>query len=202
MRPGLRDDLDLERRWSVADLDSIPEADDGTRYEIIAGRLYVSPSPHLNHQLICAGLIHVLMSWNGGAAGKGRVVVAADVVASEQDLVVPDVFWVSAEHLDRMGSDGRLHGAPDLVIEVLSRSTEARDRTDKVELYSKLGVGEYWIVDWRRRCIEVFRRDLVALRSVVLLTPDGVLESPNLPGLRMPLAGLFEAVIEPRRSAG
>ena len=84
----------------------------------------------------------------------------------EDTIGAPDVVWVSRERLSSvLAEDGKLHGAPDLVVEVLSPGpvNERRDREAKLKLYSQRGVREYWIVDWRQRKLEAYRRQEAAL---------------------------------------
>ena len=71
----------------------------------------------------------------------------------------PDVFWVSTENTNCvLGSDGRYwYGGPDLVVEVLSPSTEANDRGHKFQIYQKYGVLEYWMVNPEAKFVEVYR---------------------------------------------
>ena len=80
-----------------------------------------------------------------------------------------------------------------LVVEVLSPGArnEARDRHAKLGLYSRQGVLEYWIVDWRARAVEVYRRDGDGLRLTVRLSGNDVLTTPLLDGFACPLSELW-----------
>jgi Uma2 family endonuclease len=178
-------------RFTSADLEFLP--DDGKRYEIIDGELYVSRQPSFGHQVICFGTGVALDRWSN-ETGRGVVILAPGLIFAEDDDVAPDVVWISNEQLAlALESDGKLHAAPELVIEVLSpgSSNERRDRDVKLKLYSRRGVREYWIVDWLRRRVEVYRRVDAALSLAATLFGDDVLESPLLPGFALPLQDLF-----------
>jgi Uma2 family endonuclease len=178
-------------RYTSADLELFP--DDGKRYEIIDGELYVSRQPTLGHQVTCHELGVDLSIWNR-ATGLGVVATAPGLIFTDDNDVAPDMVWVSHERLaTSLQSDGHFHSAPELVIEVLSpgSSNARRDREIKLDLYSRRGVREYWIVDWERRQIEVYRRVDAALALAATLMPDDVLESPLLPGFALSLAELF-----------
>jgi Uma2 family endonuclease len=88
---------------------------------------------------------------------------------------------------------GHLTKAPELVVEVLSpgKRNEYRDRVAKLKLYSRRGVSEYWIVDWVRRLVEVYRREGDALKPAATLHADDALESPLLPGFSCLVSKLF-----------
>jgi Uma2 family endonuclease len=110
------------------------------------------------------------------------------VILAEDTAVAPDVVWVSAARLPLLlAADGKLHGAPDLAIEILSpgEATERRDRQTKLDDYWQYGVGEHWIVDWRRRVVQ----DMLALGQT--LQADDRIASPLLPGLAVPVKALF-----------
>jgi Uma2 family endonuclease len=181
-------------RWTSADLELLP--DDGKRYEIIDGELYVSKQPNWYHQLLCTELTIPIGQWCH-ATGAGYVVGAPALIFADDDDVAPDLVWVSRERLaTALAPDGKLHAAPDLVVEVLSpgSSNERRDREVKLKLYSRRGVREYWIVDWQRRQIEVFRRVDAALQLVTTLLEGDRLESPLLPSFTLPLEDLFAQI--------
>jgi Uma2 family endonuclease len=82
-------------------------------------------------------------------------------------------------------------GAPDLVIEVLSPSTEKRDRTVKLKMYAKFGVQEYWMAKEKTATAEIYRLQQGELVLVARLGKSGVLTSPLFPGLEIPLDEIF-----------
>jgi len=180
-------------RWTSADLELMP--DDDKRYEIIDGELYVSKAPHWDHQYVCSMLIQLLGPWSR-QTGLGVVNAGPGLIFGESDDVVPDLVWISKERLaTALGPDGHLHSAPELAIEVLSpgNTNERRDRETKLKLYSRRGVQEYWIVDWKRRQLEVYRREQAVLRLVETLYESDELRSPLLPGFVLPVVAIFPA---------
>jgi Uma2 family endonuclease len=183
--------LGLPTLWTSADLALIPE--DGKRYEIIDGELLVSTQPHFEHQHTCGRLFAVLDTWSA-RTGLGRATIAPGVLFGDYDNVVPDVAWVATDRLPALLDDaGHLTGAPDLAVEVLSDGADniRRDRELKRKLYDVRGVHEYWIVDWRRREIEVLRRTEGRLALVATLWAEDTLTSPQLPGFAAAVGELF-----------
>lgn len=181
-------------RWTSTDLLTMP--DDGKRYEIIDGELYVSTQPSWHHQYTCSVLIGELHNWNR-LSGMGQANFAPGLIFAEDDDVAPDLVWISNARLDvALAADGKLHSAPELVVEVLSpgRANERRDREAKLNLYSRRGVEEYWIVDWRQKQIDVYRRGESALDLVTTLRESDSLNTPLLPGFSLPLASLFQDI--------
>jgi Uma2 family endonuclease len=178
-------------RWTSADLESMPE--DGKRYEIIDGELYVSKQPHFYHQQACGTIYSALYNWSK-QTGLGRPSLAPGVIFADDDDVAPDVVWVSKERLAiTLWPDGKLHAAPELVVEVLSPGVpnERRDKEAKLKLYSRRGVSEYWVVDWRLREITVYRRQDAELRLIATMHEADVIISPLLPGFSCRVAELF-----------
>jgi Uma2 family endonuclease len=181
-------------RWTSADLERMP--DDGNRYEIIDGELYMSTQPHFYHQFVCSKFVHRLETWNE-EAGLGEVAIAPGLIFAEDDDVAPDIVWISNSRLAAaLRSDGKLHDAPDLVIEVLSPGSvnERRDREAKLKLYSRRGVSEYWIASWQTRTVDVYRRDEAGLKLVGTLGETDTLQSPVLPGFSCPVSVLFARI--------
>jgi Uma2 family endonuclease len=179
-------------RWTSTDLLTMP--DDGKRYEIIDGELYVSTQPSWHHNYTCVVLITELEIWNR-RTGIGQANHAPGLIFAEDDDVAPDLVWISHARRDiALAEDGKLHSAPELVVEVLSpgRANERRDREAKLNLYSRRGVEEYWIVDWRKKQIDVYRRGESALDLISTLREADILETPLLPGFSLPLATLFQ----------
>ena len=181
-------------RWTSADLELLP--DDGKRYEIIDGELWVAKQPHWYHQLLCLDIGMALQHWSR-QTGMGAVNLAPGIIFAEDDDVAPDIVWVSSQRLaTALGSDGKLHAAPDLIVEVLSPGTtnERRDREAKLKLYARRGVREYWIVDWQRRQVELFRRADMTLQLIGTLLDGDTLQSPLRPGFALPISELFARV--------
>ena len=140
--------------------------DDGARHEIIAGRHYVSAAPYLDHQRISRRIQFQLYE-QIELPGRGEVFNAPTAVQlSDHDVVEPDLLVVLAER-DSYLSARKVEGPPDLVVEILSPSSERRDRELKLRLYERAGVGEYWIVD------PIARQVVKYVRRETLLEPAG-----------------------------
>ena len=181
----------IASKFTSADLALMP--DDGNRYEIIEGELYVSRQLSYEHQYTCNRCGHLVEQWNE-QSGLGVVLQAPGVIFAEDDDVAPDVVWITRNRLERSVDDaGHLHTAPELVIEVLSpgRANEFSDLQAKLDLYSRRGVEEYWIVSWLERFVEVYRREKAALMLVAALKEPDTLESPLLPGFSCQIKDLF-----------
>lgn len=142
------------RRWTYEEFARLPN--DGNRYEVIGGELYVSPSPTRLHQRVVTNIGFELEGFVR-AHGLGELYVGPfDVLFGEGDYVAPDVVFVRKERKAILRNRG-VEGPPDLVVEVLSEKTAARDRKLKRERYAHFGVAEYWIVDPVARRIEIHR---------------------------------------------
>jgi len=178
-------------RWTTADLALFP--DNGNRYEIVDGELFVTRAPHWKHQKACARIIAGLESWSE-TTGLGETVPAPGIIFSDADNVIPDVVWASRERLAVLLDEaGHLTSAPELIVEVLSfgNENERRDRELKLKLYSSRGVQEYWIVDWQKQQVEVYQRQQAILQLVATLFPNDQLNSPLLLGFTLSVSRLF-----------
>src|SRR5918912_2128058 len=108
----------IAEKFTSTDLALMP--DDGKRYEIIEGELYVSRQPGFEHQFICGQLFRFFQEWNE-RSGVGVALIAPGLIFAEDDDVAPDVVWISHERLgNALDAAGHLHTAPELVVEVLS----------------------------------------------------------------------------------
>lgn len=178
-------------RWTTADLDLFP--DNGVRYEIIDGELFMAKAPHWRHQGTCGKIFRVLDEWSETDL-LGHASIAPGVLFGEADNVIPDVIWISNQRLAALVDDaGHLTGAPELVVEVLSPGVEneRRDREAKLKLYASRGVREYWIVDWRVRQVEIYRREHATLHLIATLFENDELSTPLLPKFTCMVARLF-----------
>lgn len=178
-------------RFTSADL--LLMSDDGKRYEVIEGELYVLRQPHWHHQFACGQLFRFLQEWSE-QSGSGVANGAPGLIFAEDNDVAPDVVWLSYDRLAAaLGEDGKLHAAPELVVEVTSPglANQQRDRQTKLKLYSRRGVQEYWIIDWQQQQVEVYRRVQAELALVTTLYRADALQSPLLPGFFCQVAALF-----------
>jgi len=181
----------IERGVTIDQLANYP-MDDGNRYELIDGELHVTTQPHWRHQFAALRLGNALDTWVQ-QTGLGLVLPAAGVIFAPGDAVAPDLIWVRQERLHLLDEDGKLHGAPDLAVEIVSSGTdnEHRDRETKLALYDRYGTPEYWIVDRFERRVDVYRRDTGSLSLVAQVQADEMLTSPLLPGFACLVETLF-----------
>jgi len=175
------------------DYDALPEQ---PRCELLFGRLYLTASPTPWHQMVALFLWRHLQSI-AEAAGGFASSAPLDVVLADHSVVQPDVIYVSAARLGILGK--RIEGAPDLLIEVLSPGSARRDRGEKLSLYAKTGIREYWIVEPEARHIEFLVNE--GGRFVVSLPAAGEYRSQRMPELHLDVAGFWREV-ESRYPAG
>ena len=136
------------------DVQQLP--DDGHRHEAIEGELHVTPAPSIRHQRVSQKLEQELLRLLE-APGHGIVIDAPVGVEfpSTGEGVQSDIVFVSSARTHII-ADAAIRGAPDLVVEILSPTTEQRDRGVKRKLYERQGVLEYWIVDLETETVEVW----------------------------------------------
>lgn len=143
-------------RWTADKVRALP--DDGNRYEVIDGELFVTPSPTLRHQDAVLEVASLLRPYVN-AHGAGHVLVSpADVIFDDGNLVQPDVFVTPLVGGRRPREWSEVKTLL-LAVEVLSPSTARADRRVKLRLYQRQHVPEYWIVDVDARLIERWRLD-------------------------------------------
>ena len=179
-------------RWTVRDLESLPQ-DDWLTHEIIDGELFISQPSHYKHQQVAGRIVIALNDWSK-QSGLGEAVFSLNVALSDDNDVIPDVVWVSHERLATTENEwGHLTELPELVVEVLSSEAQSirRDREVKLKLYSVTGAQEYWIADRFSKQIEVYRRENNRLVLMETLTNKDVLRSPLLPGFSGKVSQFF-----------
>jgi Uma2 family endonuclease len=161
---------------------------DGKRHELIDGVHYVTPSPFTVHQRIVGNLFFLMRSHLETHADGEVFGFPCDIVLTLFDVVVPDLFFVTQERLSII-TRKNVAGAPDLVVEVASKSTRRRDDTVKLALYERFGVREYWTIGPESETIRVYRRTGDRLeRALELRNESGsMLTSPLLPGMALPV---------------
>ncbi len=171
------------KRWTLEEVHSLP--DDGNKYELVRGELFVTPAPTRDHEVILALLTSVFVPYvaanNLGFVYRPRAVVRHDGSEVEPDLMVRAKNRAAIKDWDT-------EPTPILVVEVLSASTRRRDQVQKRTLYLDAGIAEYWMIDPERREIRVVRRGVadVVATDELSWSPAGA-EAP----LAVPVAELF-----------
>ncbi len=180
----------ISTKFSYEDLQHIPP--DRNRYEIVDGELFVTPSPITIHQRIVGNLYGHL--WNHIRKHRlGEVFVAPlDVVFTQSTVLEPDILFVSRARLHIIGKKN-LSGPPDLAVEVLSEASAKLDREIKPKQYALYGVPEFWRIDPDGKTVEVFRLKEGAYDLAARLEFGEMLTTPLFPGLRLPVASLWES---------
>jgi Uma2 family endonuclease len=157
--------------------------------ELIEGEVVVSPSATSQHQGVVGNIFEALSRW-AKATGAGKVFVAAlDVHLAWDTVLQPDVLFIATARLGILR--GKVHGAPDLVVEVLSPGTAAYDRGDKMRLYERHGVPEYWIADADARRVERYEAGPKGFRLAHMFAEGEVLVSALLPGFEVQVKDIF-----------
>lgn len=176
--------------WTYEDYLRLPE--DGNRYEVIRGVLYVSPAPAYKHQFVVGELAFALRSFL--KERRLGVVLEApfDVklpfgIASP---VQPDVIFFRTGNTPGW-EDKSFEGVPDLVAEVLSPKTRGRDRTLKLQAYEDAGVPEYWLVDPDERTVVVCVLKRGKHTELIRGGDGDEVGSSVLPGFRVNVSDLF-----------
>jgi Uma2 family endonuclease len=177
----------VDLRLTNADIEAMPE--DGNRYEVIDGELFVSSSPSLMHQGILTRIMAAFIRYLDRNA-IGEVYPGIGIIFDEYTGVIPDLVFATHGRMRKATAGGRFRAAPEIVVEILSpgASNERRDRHVKRNLYSVRGAEEYWLFDPETRSVEVHRqnRDVENMRGADELT------SPVLPGFSVPVSLFFE----------
>lgn len=176
----------LTRKLDYDDYARLP--DDGKRYEILDGELYVTPAPSPLHQRVSKRLQRKLEDYFE-ARGLGEVFDAPiDMILGRHDVAQPDILVVT----NPAQISGRgIEGAPLLVVEVLSPSTRRHDREVKMRRYAALAIPHYWIVDPEGRRIACHRLEGDAYRQILAGEGDTRLTPADWPDLTLSLADLW-----------
>lgn len=175
-------------RFKATDIWDAP--DDGYRYEVIDGELFLSPAPDWGHQR-SIGELHAYLWQHIRPLGLGEVVESpVGVVLDEETAVQPDLVYIARERLHIISERG-VDGAPDLVVEALSPSTRARDLGVKMRRYAGAGIPHYWTLDHHDRTLCAYRLGAGEYDLVATCGPGSVFEPELFPGLRIPVDDLW-----------
>lgn len=178
---------------TLADFDALPEGPPD--YEFEGGRLIDMPRPHARHQAILRELSTELTLYLRSHR-LGAVWPEIDVQLSRRRVYIPDLVFLSQSHVERYSPErGRIVGAPDLVVEIVSPASASRDRVAKFNAYREAGVPWYWLIDSQSLAIEEYRLMPEGYLAVARVAAGEIFRAQLFPELDVNLAELMgEAV--------
>lgn len=182
--------LPLRRQpLTAAEYRAMPESP--AKRSLFDGMLIEEPSASDEHQNIVGNLFSALFGFvRIHRLGAVRM-APLDVWLTEEEVVQPDVLFVSEEHRSIMRANG-IHGAPDLVAEIASPATRRWDRSAKRQRYAQRGVKELWLIEPDTRQVEIHRFAECPSGALHTLSSAREITSPLLPGFRLAVWRLFE----------
>jgi len=175
--------------WTYEDWLHFPN--DGWKYEIIDGVLYMSPPPAVNHQRSSLRLVRKMADHaENNDLGELLEAPCGVKLPGQPVPVEPDIFFIRKERTGIIGAQ-YIEGVPDLIVEILSPSNSDYDRETKFQLYQKVGVLEYWLVDYEAKAIEVFNLVEGSYKLAGKYTGSDVAVSQQLSGFEIVIDDLF-----------
>jgi Uma2 family endonuclease len=164
--------------------------DDGKRYEILEGELFVSPAPVPLHQRVSRNLQR-LLDRHVEEDGLGEILYAPiDLILSNTTVAEPDIVFIRRGR-ESIVTRRAIEAPVDLAVEILSPSTARTDRTTKATVYARFGIPHYWILDPEERIFESYDLDAGAYRLALRAEGDAVARAEPLPGLEIALAKVW-----------
>ena len=188
-QPAVKFQFPRQGEWTYDHWLQFPN--DGWKYEIIDGVLYMSPPPTINHQDI-SGELYARMRVFARDHKLGTVLEAPCGVRlpTQPVPVEPDILFVRQERRQIL-TERYVEGAPDLVVEVLSRSNADYDRTIKYSQYERAGVTEYWIVNYWDETITIYNLVDRQYHLTGLFQNGDIVPSQVLTGFQIAVTDLF-----------
>ena len=183
----------LTKKMTYADFleMDIPEGDTSI-YELIHGEIVKRASPNTPHQRVSRKLVYQLEHFNIQKKLGELFHAPFDVYLDEENAgIQPDLLFVTHERWFGVRENNGIVGAPDLIVEIISKSTMDKDRVIKKDLYEQFGVREYWIVDPRNRSIEVYRLENDRYRLFSFAAEEGKIRSFVLSDFEMDVSDVF-----------
>lgn len=180
----------LSKKATYADLLEldIPEGDTGI-YELLNGEIVRRFSPNAPHQRAALKLVRYIDRHNEDKQLGELFFAPFDVYLDEYNAgIQPDILFVTNERSFVIRDNNCIVGTPDLIIEILSKGTAAKDRGIKKDIYEQFAVREYWIVDPQARSIEVYQMESDRYRLVLLAAEEGIIKSSVLTDLELDIS--------------
>lgn len=177
-----------ELKVTYSDILSLGESNQ--RIELFDGECVMSATPGTKHQLIATRLSSLLYQIVDRESSGIVLGAPVDVVLSSTMVFQPDVSYLSNERAS-INDGKKYNAAPDLVVEIISETTEERDRTFKFREYARGGAKEYWIVDPEKKQIEVYQNSERGFQLVKIFQHDEAMNTPLFPSAKIPLPQVF-----------
>ncbi|MBA3393670.1 MAG: Uma2 family endonuclease [Deltaproteobacteria bacterium] len=187
----------------LATYQDVLDAPPYTVAEIIAGELHVSPRPGTPHAVIASALGGELYSPFGAGRGGpgGWTILDEPELHFRDEVVVPDLAGWREERLPIVPDEPFLTLSPDWICEVLSRSTETRDRLEKMPLYASVGIRHAWLVQAKSRSIEAFRLHDGMWLAIGVYRDAGKARIEPFDAIELDLARLWAKTPQPTRAS-
>jgi len=177
----------IKTRATFADYTALAESNQIV--ELIDGEIIVNPPLDVHQDTLGTIYVFLRQTLKGGKLRMAPTGVYFD----EHNSFEPDIFWVSPQNEQCiLGTDNRYwHGAPDLIVEILSTSTTSKDRGIKFDIYEQSGVHEYWLVDPLARYIEIYNNRQGMFMRLGLFEPGKTFVSEMLGNINVDVNQLF-----------
>jgi Uma2 family endonuclease len=184
----------LVKTYTLEEFWELPEPEDHSKLELIAGVLYMTPPPGYLHNNSVSRLIRLLADYLTKSGDQGKLYVPrAGIIRGPNSWLEPDLFYIAAD--TKALSDPnypQYFSTADLVIEVISPSSAIYDRNTKADTYSALGVKELWLVDEASGIIELRTLEGDSYSPSLVFERDDYLKSVVLPGLEVKVSSVFD----------
>jgi Uma2 family endonuclease len=178
--------------WSAFRDMEIPEGDTSI-YELINGEIVKRASPNSPHQRVSFKLSTIFGIYNKKKKAGEFFHAPYDVYFDELTAgVQPDLLFVSNERTFIIHENNGIVGAPDMIVEIVSKGSVDKDRVTKKEVYARFAVKEYWIVDVRNKTVEVYVMDNDHYQLFSFAEEKGIIKSAVLPDFKMNVKAVFD----------
>ena len=175
---------------TVSEFLQMEDFEEGYFYELFNGEIVKRSSPSTDHQRASFNLALILGNHIKEKELGSCFTAPFDVALDDVNLVQPDLLFISAARASIV-TERCVEGAPDLVVEILSPGTFKTDRSDKMQLYRRFGIAEYWILDPNYRSVEVYNLQEGEYRLTSFAIEHGAVASTVLKGLKVEVEKVF-----------
>jgi len=166
------------------------DLDENFYYELINGNIVKKQAPKPLHQRASMRLSKLLSNFVDEKQIGEMFASPIDVFFDDYNNTQPDLLFIKKER-SFIVTNNDVEGAPDLIIEILSPSTQRTDKREKYKLYQEFGVQEYWIVDPNNKSIDVFSLENNRYENLFVATDNETIQSQVLEGFSLEVSQIF-----------